>query len=522
MTQTTIDIKKDFDAARHIEGVLLPYQQRWISDIADVKVCEKSRRVGISWAEAADDSLYSASQDGDDTWYIGYTKDMAREFIDDAAFWSKHYSLAAGQVEEFVFADEKEGEETREILAYRINYASGHKIVALSSSPRNLRGKHGRVVIDEEAFHSDAKGLRKAAIALLMWGGKVRIISTHDGEDNDFNELINDIRAGKVPYSLHHIDLDEALADGLYKRICLVLKREWSPEAETKWRDDLIAFYGEDAQEELFCIPSKGAGIFMGRALIESCMKADMPVVRKSFDEQFVHKTAIDRESEVQAWCEDYLKPLLDALDPERQHFFGEDFGRTGDLTCLWPGAEKQNLTYRVPFVVELHNCPFEQQRQICFFILDRLPKFRHGCFDARGNGQYLAEVAMQRYGEFRITQVMLSTEWYRENMPPYKAAYEDKNIEIPRDADILEDHRAVKMEKGIARIPEGRTTGADKNKRHGDSAVAGAMLWTATRTEGPPPASVGSETQPGDYHAERRGGMFGKLGGMFGRKRAA
>ena len=515
-------IKKDFDDARHIDGVLLPYQQKWIADTASVKVCEKSRRVGISWAEAADDSLYSASEDGDDTWYIGYTKDMAREFIDDCAFWSKHYKLAAEAVDEFVFVDQQEGHEDRAILAYRINFASGHKIVALSSSPRNLRGKQGRVVIDEEAFHQYAKELRKAAIALLMWGGALRIISTHNGDANDFNELINDIRAGKFPYSLHHIDLDEALADGLYKRICLVLKREWSPEAEAKWREDLIRTYGEAAQEELFCIPSQGSGVFMTRVLVESCMKEDISILRIGFDDKFVHQQASAREGFVEAWCEDNVKPLLDALDPERAHYFGEDFGRSGDLTVLWPLAEKQNLSYRVPFAVELRNCPFEQQRQILFYIVDRLPNFRHGCLDARGNGQYLAEVAMQKYGEFRITQVMLSTEWYRDNMPRYKAAYEDKNIEIPRDADVLEDHRLIKMDKGIARVPEERTTGADKGKRHGDAAIAGAMAWAATKVEGPPPASHGSEATKDDYHAERKGGLLGGMKNLFSRRRAA
>ncbi len=503
-------------------GVYLNYQKRWAEDMASVKVIEKSRRTGLSWGTAGDATLIAAStkeNGGDNIWYIGYNKEMALEFITDCGNWAKHYNEVGAAVEELVIEDED-----KDILAYRIRFASGFMITALSSAPRNLRGKQGIVIIDEAAFHPDLKELLKAALALLMWGGRVWMISTHNGEANYFNEIIMDIRSGKLPYSLHRVTLDDALADGLYKRICEVLGREWSPEIEKQWREDLVKSYGSAADEELFCIPSQGSGVFMSRALIESCMKADIPVIRKSFDENFVHKTALERESEVQAWCEDYLALHLAGLDPERQHFFGEDFGRTGDLTCLWPGAEKQSLTYRVPFVVELHNCPFEQQRQICFFILDRLPKFRHGCFDARGNGQYLAEVAMQRYGEFRITQVMLSTEWYRENMPPYKAAYEDKNIEIPRDADILEDHRAVKMEKGVARIPEGRTTGADKNKRHGDSAVAGAMLWTATRTEGPPPASVGSETKPGDYHAERKSslGLMNKIRERFSKGRAA
>ncbi len=502
------------ELAKSDDGVLLGYQKLWVIDEADVKVGEKGRQVGLTWAEAGDDALLASRENGMDVFYISYNKDMTRTFIDDCATWAKFYNLAASEVEEFIFKDHTPDGD-KDIQAYRIRFDSRHEIVALSSKPSSIRSKRGKLVIDEAGFVEDLDGLIKAAVAFLIWGGKVVIISTHNGEDNPFNTLIQDIRAGKLPYSLHRITFDDAIKDGLYKRVCLKLKEEWSAEAEKAWRDYIIKSAGEHADEEFLCIPSKGSGVFMGRALIESCMKDDFPVIRKALDENFVHKPETERVSEVEAWCEDYLAPLLDKLDPERQHYFGEDFGRTGDLTCLWPGAEKQNLTYRVPFVVELHNCPFEQQRQICFYILDRLPNFRHGCFDARGNGQYLAEVAMQRYGESRITQVMLSTEWYRENMPPYKAAYEDKNIEIPRDADILEDHRAVKMEKGVARIPEGRTTGADKKQRHGDSAVAGAMLWTATRTEGPPPASIGIPAQPGDYHAERKNklGLMERMG---------
>ena len=180
-------------------AVLLPYQQRWVADKSPVKVCEKSRRVGISWAEASDDALTAAASreaGGDDTWYIGYNQDMAKEFIRDIAFWAKHYQLAAGEMEEVVLKDED-----KDILTFVIKFASGFRVTALSSRPSNLRGKQGRVVIDEGAFHDDLQGLLKAAMALLMWGGKVRIISTHDGDGNPFNELVLDCRAKKVPYS---------------------------------------------------------------------------------------------------------------------------------------------------------------------------------------------------------------------------------------------------------------------------------------------------------------------------------
>lgn len=470
---------------------LLSYQQDWVGDTSPVKVMEKSRRVGISWSEAADAALFAASESGDDVWYIGYTKDMAEEFISDSAFWATQYDLAAGEIVEEVI-EEVFDDEKKAILTFRVNFASGNKIVALSSRPKNLRGKAGRVVIDEAAFHDDLGELIKAAMALLMWGGQVRIISTHDGDDNPFNELVNDIRAGKKPYSLHRITFDDALADGLYQRICLVNGWTWSPEAQEKWRQEMIDSYGDDADEELHCVPSKGSGTPFTRALVETCLQPGIPVLRYEQTDEFGLKEDGYRFSVVQDWCEEHLKPLLDAMDLKRQTCFGEDFARSGDLTVILPLQEQQDATWKCPFQVELRNMPFRQQEQVLFYIVDRLPRFRHGALDARGNGQYLAEVAQQRYGADRITQVMLSESWYRENMPRYKNAFEDRSIVLPKDADVIEDHRALKKIKGVIKLPETRTseTGSKgkknkKKKRHGDSAIAGALGWYATGQEG-------------------------------------
>lgn len=465
-------------------AAFLPYQQRWSADQSQVKVCEKSRRIGLSWCEAGEDALLAASEHGMDVWYIGYNKDMAQEFIEDCAGWSRFYELAAGNVEEFVFVDD---DGKKAIAAFRIRYDSGWKITALSSRPANLRGKQGKIVIDEAAFHEDLAGLLKAAIAMLIWGGHVVVISTHNGDDNPFNELANDIRAGRKPYSLHTTTIDDALEQGLYKRICLRLDREWTEEAEAKWRQDLIDFYGDDADEELFCIPSRGAGVYLPRTLVESCMRPNIPVLHWACKPEFAEEREYVRRTEALAWCIQNLAPLLAEMDPRGLSYFGEDFGRTGDLTVILPLLEGQGLIYRSPFVVELRNVPFSQQEQILFYLCDRLPRFCGGAMDARGNGQYLAEVAMQRYGSHRILQVMLTTEWYRDNMPRYKAAFEDSTIVLPRDADILEDHRAVRMEKGVAKVPDNlRSQGRDGKQRHGDAAIAGALgMYAVSQLEG-------------------------------------
>jgi len=460
---------------------LLMYQQSWIRDSSPVKVCEKSRRVGLSWGEASDAALHAAAQAGDDVWYIGYNQDMAREFIDDCAFWARAYQLAADDMQEDVF--EGEGLEGRDILVYRIKFASGNTVTALSSRPANLRGKQGVVIIDEAAFHPDLPGLIKAAMALLMWGGKVRIISTHNGDDNFFNELVQDVRAGKKPYSLHRITFDEALEQGLYRRICLRLGRDWTPAGEAAWRQEMLNLYGDDADEELHCIPRAGGGAYLSRALIEARMEPDYPVLRLAFDDDFTRWEQHLREAEVRDWCERELLPVLEKLDIRRAHGFGEDFGRSIDLTVIAPYEEALDLTRHFPFLVELRNVPFEQQKQVLFYICDRLPRFMAGAMDARGNGQYLAEVARQRYGE-KVEAVMLSTEWYREQMPPFRAAFQDAEIRLPKDAEVLEDLRAFRMDKGIAKIPDTARSGSNGNQRHGDAGVALALGHYASRQE--------------------------------------
>lgn len=462
-------------------SVLLPYQQEWVADESQVCVAEKSRRVGLSWAEACKSVLKAAPTNGDDTWYIGYNKDMSEEFIRDCAFWAKHFNVVAGELEEFVFNDEE-----RDILAFRIRFASGHRITALSSRPSNLRGKQGRVVIDEAAFHDKLGELLKAAFALLIWGGTVSIISTHDGVENPFNELIEDIRAGKKPYSLHRITFDEAIEQGLCKRVFLATGRTWSPKAEAEWAEAIRAIYRPNDSEELDVIPSQSGGAYMSRSLIESRMDASIPVLRLTCPEGFEQRPQSEREAFVADWIEEHLQPVMAQLPTNQRSSYGLDFARSGDLSVLYPLLEEQGLHRRMPFLVEMRNVPFKQQEQLLFWVADHLPRFSGGAHDARGNGQYLAEVAMQRYGSSMIHQVMLTQEWYRDNMPRYKAAFEDGEITIAKDADVLADHRAVVVDKGVPKVPDkGHTTGSDGGQRHGDSAIAGALAWFASLNQG-------------------------------------
>jgi phage FluMu gp28-like protein len=458
-----------------LESILLPYQRQWLADRAAVKVYEKSRRIGITWAESADAALDAGTTNGADWWYIGYNKEMALEFVESAAEWARRFNQDAHRVEEIMVADEN-----RDILAYRIRFNSGWKIVALSSRPSNLRGKQGVAVIDEAAFHDELPELLKAALALTIWGGRVHIISTHNGATNPFKQLIIDIRAGRRPYSLHRTTLDDALAQGLHRAICRDGQVLWTASGETAWRAELMAEYGSDAEEELLCVPNTSSGVFIPSALIEARMSDDIPVLRWHCRSGALERGNAALVNDANDWIAAELEPALVRLDPQLMSCFGEDFGRSGDLTVIWPLQLAPNLIRRTPFLVELRDVPFKQQAQVLFHIVDRLPRFIGGAMDARGNGQYLAEEAALRYGA-RIEQVLLSVEWYRENMPRYKAAFEDGKLELPRNADILADHRLLRMQQGVARLAERRIRGGDGNQRHGDSAIAGALAYYAS-----------------------------------------
>jgi hypothetical protein len=63
---------------------------------------------------------------------------------------------------------------------------------------------------------------------------------------------------------------------------------------------------------------------------------------------------------------------------------------------------------------------------------------------DRTGNGAWLAERTMQRYGAHRVEGIHLTEGWYRDHMPKLKAAFQDASFDIPADAQVVEDFRAI------------------------------------------------------------------------------
>lgn len=480
------DLPEDFDPLA--DGILMLHQKEWLEDRSDLKIAEKGRRTGITFAEALDSTLTAAASraaGGDNVFYIGDTKEKGREFIGYVASFAKAVAGELLDVEEYMFRDERADGTSKDITAYRVTFRSGFRIEALSSNPANIRGLQGIVVIDEAAFHRDVREVIDAVNALLIWGGKVRVISTHNGHLNPFNELIREAAAGKNPFKVHHIPFSQAVENGLYRRVCLMKGTEWSPEAEAEWEARIRGSYGARTaamQQELDAIPAEMEGAALTRVQIEAVMEKGAPFVRWTAPDSLKNEAEEIRKAKALAWCREHLDPVLDKLDRNLLHFMGEDFARSGDATDIVIFEQGRDLVRRAKLLVELRNVPFDQQRQVLFYILDRVPRFARGAMDRTGNGAYLAEVAAQRYGS-RIIEVAFSREWYATEMPPYIEAFGDRTLRLPAHADVLADHQALQFVDGIIRVPRDfRFKGSDGLDRHGDSAVACALGYFASR----------------------------------------
>jgi phage FluMu gp28-like protein len=491
---------------------LLPYQATTLGLLEQVSTrvlfVEKSRRVGLTWGLASYAVLRAARNaqaGGMDVYYISYAQAMTRDFITDCGDWARAFNHGSMEIEEYFWDDSDDAGE-RHIQAFRIKFGSGFEINGLSSAPRSLRGKQGVVIIDEAAFVDDLKELLKAALALLMWGGQVIVCSTHNGAENEFNLAIQDILGGRKPYAHLHIDFDEALMQGLYERICLRNGVTWTPEGEAQWRDEIIQFYGDGADEELYCVPSMGSGSWLTAPLIEARMTSDAPVLSLELPPDYLQRAEHDRDALMaDFWTQ--LDEALETIDLEQLFAFGFDFARVADLSVGTLLQTTKNLLRESALTVELRGVPGDEQKAIVRKILRHVRgRLVGAAFDATGMGWTVAEDMGREFG-LRAAEnegglvwaIKFTEDWYRVNMPPLKVAFEDDVIAIHKDGNHLADLRAVKVVRGIPRVPTLRE-GTGNKKRHGDYAIALVLAYFASRMRWAEYAYEAIKPRPGRF----------------------
>lgn len=506
------------------EGVLMQHQSDWIrmQQNLDIAVCEKGRRTGITFAQALTDTITAATAKdagGDNIWYMADTREKGLEYIGYVGKFAQ--IVARGQatrIEQHIFEDQLPDGGSRQIQAFRVRFASGFRVTSLSSRPENIHGLQGLVDLDEAALHKDVSRVLESATALLIWGGRIRVWSTHRGKKNPFNQLVKDVQSGRYGERARaiRITFDDAVANGLYERVCAMRGIEPTIASKKEWYTAIRAAYGPRKaamREELDVIPRDGDGTAIPTVWIERAMPEVRPTLRIVFDDDFTRRSERERE----AWCEKWIAIHLAPLIEEALQGFtgrwavGMDFARHRHFSVIIPARITQELRRDAPFVIELANAPTRQQEQILWALLDRLRRWTFAG-DATGPGQTLMEYTGDRYGRAELNkdsgtyrggpvhEVALSRAWYGEWMGKYIALFEDGCIALPRDASLEDDHRAVEYVDGVPMVPrlERRDLKDADLVRHGDGAIAGALMgFAASNATGGPIdfASTGRRT---------------------------
>jgi phage FluMu gp28-like protein len=345
------------------------------------------------------------------------------------------------------------------------------------------------VVIDEAAFHPDVQGVLDAATALLIWGGQITVISSHNGKNNPFAQFCRDIEAGRygTDAQVVTVTFDDAVANGLYERVCMMKGTKATLEGKQAWYSKIRNGYGvrkAAMREELDAIPRDGNGVCLPGVWIEQAMVLpETCVLRLALDEDFVRKSPNEREAWVADWIERYLAPALAGLDKNARHVFSHDYARHRDFSSWGATALTTGMRRQVPLVIEMHKVPYAQQKQITWYAIERLPRRCGGAMDATGSGEPLAEETADKFGHGHVHQIKLNRAWYGTWMPKLVQGFEDGMIDIPADPNTAQDLRAIEEVDGVAMVTKVRRADIKDPDlfRHGDSAVMLCLGWFAT-----------------------------------------
>lgn len=402
-----------------LDAIFLPFQSKWIIDRSRLKLMEKSRQIGISWATAYASTERTAAQDARrDEWVSSRDDIQARLFIEDCKLFAGIMNMAAKDLGEVVIDADKK------LSAYVLEFASGKRIHSMSSNPDAQAGKRGGRILDEFALHRDQRKMWAIAYPGITWGGALEIISTHRGANSFFNGLIREAKEKGNPkrLSLHRVTLQDALDQGfLYK-----LQQALPDDAEQQDMDEAEYFDftkkgaadDESFDQEYMCIPSDDDSKFIEYELITGCeYMANMPWERE-VDDTFAGRL-----------------------------FCGVDIGRKKDLTVLWVVEQLGDVLYTRK-VVPMEKMRKSAQEEILypwFAICDRI------CIDSTGLGIGWADDAQDKFGERRVEAVTFTGQVKEALAYPLKGTMEDRKLRIPDDPIIRADIRKIQKVTTVA-----------------------------------------------------------------------
>jgi phage FluMu gp28-like protein len=435
----------------------LPYQERWIRDESQLKIMEKARQIGITWASAYRlVRQHAPHRRRLDSWVASRDETSAKLFLEDCKFFRDILHVAAHSFGRALSPD------TERDSVYSLRFSNHTQIYSLSSNPDTQAGKRGTRVLDEFALHPQADQLYSTAYPGITWGGQLEIISTQRDADHLFNRLIQEIIHNGNPknFSYHRVTLEDALQQGILQRIQAQLPPEDPRQAmtESDYYDYIRqACIDEDSfQQEYMCHPVQEGDSFLSYTLIQSCEYAPD-----------VH------------WERDLMAITHEA-------YLGIDIGREHDLSVFWL-LEKENGIAHTRSVICAQKMRFSDQEFILksFFSI---PSLRRVCIDQSGIGRQFTERAIEHFGSYRVEGITFTLSTKEQLAYALRTAFEQQQLRIPAERQIREDLRAIKRETTFA--GHIRFSAERNDKGHADRFWALALAWHA-----------GCDTTTSSYH---------------------
>jgi phage FluMu gp28-like protein len=391
------------------ETFFLPYQRAWIRDESPLKIIEKSRQIGISFADAYD-SVRKVIAKGArlDVWISSRDQQQARLYLEDCLQWARVFQQAVRPLGFQVLREDSTS-------AHVLRFASGLSIYSLSSNPNALAGKRGHVKLDEFALHQDQRLLYRVAKPVTTWGGQLSLISTQRGATSVFNQLLREAREKDNPmgWSVHSVPLSRAVSEGLVERIN---RKTGSTESAEQFAARLRAGCVDQEQwlQEYCCEPADESSAFISFELIDGCREAGC---MKDF-----------------GWLAASAHPL----------FLGVDVARKQDLCVLDVGERIGDVVWD-RLRIELLNRPFAEVEHELYRLLE-LRQVKRACIDATGLGLQLAERARSRFG-WKVEPVVFTSGVKEELAFQLRTDLEKRMIRLADDPRLHADLRGIRKE---------------------------------------------------------------------------
>lgn len=397
------------------EKYFLPYQREWIQDGSPLRIMEKSRQVGASFADAYD-SVRKAGcgEDAMDVWVSSRDETQARLYIEDCTKWAK--MIHARAYPRIVCAN------VSDLRAHVIQFFNGRRIYCVSSNPNALAGKRGHVKLDEFALHQDQRMLYRVAKPVTQWGGTLSIISTHRGEQTVFNELIRDIRerGNRMGWSLHSVPLQKGVDEGLVEKINV---KAGKAETREGFINRLRAQCIDEEQwlQEYCCTPADESTAFITFEMLSGCEERDLRLMG----------------------IED-LEKYAEEAGANAVLYLGLDVARKHDL-CVFDVGEKIGDVVWDRLRIEMRGCRFAEIEGTLFRLL-RLRQLKRACIDATGLGAQLAERAAERF-EWKVEPITFTAPMKEELAFGLRADFEERRLRLVCDNQLVADLRGIKKE---------------------------------------------------------------------------